>query len=122
MPNLEEVGLIGLTHILRGGVRIERNPRLCYVNTIDWKKIVKEEHYPDIHIHVSPLGILWVLFLIQPFLSRIMNTKTNVQLSARMPVAGKSPIPTKRREIVGMKIVVRYVSGILYFPEINVLS
>ncbi|KAG8185562.1 hypothetical protein JTE90_017566 [Oedothorax gibbosus] len=31
-----DVGLISLTTILRGSVRIEKNPHLCYVDTIDW--------------------------------------------------------------------------------------
>ncbi|XP_068201400.1 LOW QUALITY PROTEIN: insulin-like peptide receptor [Palaemon carinicauda] len=39
VPSLEDVGLLSLTVILRGSVRIERNPRLCYVNTIDWNNI-----------------------------------------------------------------------------------
>ncbi|XP_064117241.1 insulin-like growth factor 1 receptor isoform X2 [Macrobrachium nipponense] len=39
VPSLEDVGLVNLSVILRGSVRIERNPRLCYVNTIDWNNI-----------------------------------------------------------------------------------
>ncbi|XP_071744037.1 insulin receptor isoform X2 [Lepeophtheirus salmonis] len=38
--NLYEIGLRSLTHILRGGVRIEFNTRLCYVHTINWDMIV----------------------------------------------------------------------------------
>ena len=51
MPHLKDVGLIGLTHILNGGVRIQYNPSLCYVNdvnenegSIDWRKIVSNEN------------------------------------------------------------------------------
>ena len=43
---MKEAGLIGLTHILNGGVRIQHNPKLCYVrdgNSIDWSKIVKDD-------------------------------------------------------------------------------
>ncbi|CAG5095970.1 Similar to InR: Insulin-like receptor (Aedes aegypti) [Cotesia congregata] len=40
VPNLEEIGLTKLTKILRGAVRIEKNPSLCYANTIDWNEIV----------------------------------------------------------------------------------
>ncbi|GFU87936.1 insulin-like peptide receptor [Trichonephila clavipes] len=36
-----DVGLISLTTILRGSVRIEKNPHLCYVETIDWDIIAK---------------------------------------------------------------------------------
>ncbi|XP_055527832.1 insulin-like receptor isoform X2 [Wyeomyia smithii] len=39
LMHIEEVGLISLTHITRGGVRIEKNPKLCFANTIDWNAI-----------------------------------------------------------------------------------
>nr|ANC28181.1 tyrosine kinase insulin receptor [Sagmariasus verreauxi] len=39
VPSLQEVGLVSLTVILRGSVRIERNPQLCYVHTVDWGHI-----------------------------------------------------------------------------------
>ena len=54
MPDMEEIGLIGLTHILNGGVRIQYNPSLCYarngdseddVGSINWSKILKDEYY-----------------------------------------------------------------------------
>ncbi|XP_071545123.1 insulin-like growth factor 1 receptor [Panulirus ornatus] len=38
-PSLVDVGLVSLTVILRGSVRIERNPQLCYVHTVDWEHI-----------------------------------------------------------------------------------
>lgn len=38
---LEEVNLPSLTTILDGGVRIEKNINLCYVNTIRWKSITR---------------------------------------------------------------------------------
>ncbi|XP_038207553.1 insulin-like growth factor 1 receptor isoform X1 [Zerene cesonia] len=42
---LESLGLRSLSRIERGAVRIQNNDRLCYVNTIDWSKIVaKTEH------------------------------------------------------------------------------
>lgn len=41
MFQLQEVGLKSLTHIMRGAVRIEKNPNLCYVNTINWDMIAK---------------------------------------------------------------------------------
>ncbi|XP_077319580.1 insulin receptor-related protein-like [Lithobates pipiens] len=36
MPHLREMGLISLTNIVRGDVRIERNQELCHISTIDW--------------------------------------------------------------------------------------
>ena len=40
---LEELNLPGLTTILNGGVRIEKNINLCYVNTVRWKSIIKTD-------------------------------------------------------------------------------
>lgn len=37
LMHIEEIGLISLMDITRGGVRIEKNPKLCFANTIDWK-------------------------------------------------------------------------------------
>ena len=54
MPEMEEVGLIGLTHILNGGVRIQYNPSLCYARngdsgdddgSINWSQILKDEYF-----------------------------------------------------------------------------
>jgi hypothetical protein len=54
MPDMEEIGLIGLTHILNGGVRIQYNPSLCYVKdgdggddagSINWSKIMNTKYY-----------------------------------------------------------------------------
>ena len=39
MPDMEELGLWGLTQIVRGAIRVEKNPKLCYLNTIDWMRI-----------------------------------------------------------------------------------
>lgn len=38
---LEEINLPSLTTILDGGVRIEKNINLCYVDTIRWKSIMR---------------------------------------------------------------------------------
>ncbi|EFN83767.1 Insulin receptor [Harpegnathos saltator] len=40
MTSLQEIGLINLTKISRGGVRIEKNPALCFTNTLNWSLIV----------------------------------------------------------------------------------
>ena len=52
-PDLKDVGLVRLTHILNGGVRIQYNPALCYVRnmvSIDWTKIVNEQNLQNIII------------------------------------------------------------------------
>ncbi|RWS08270.1 insulin receptor-like protein [Dinothrombium tinctorium] len=38
---LQQIGLSNLTTIARGSVRIESNPKLCYVDTIDWDTIAR---------------------------------------------------------------------------------
>ncbi|KAH0546693.1 hypothetical protein KQX54_013740 [Cotesia glomerata] len=59
MMHLQEVGLYSLTDILRGSVRFEKNPMLCYVDTIDWDIIAKAgngEHVIAVslfHLHIS---------------------------------------------------------------------
>lgn len=40
MPHLREIGLRGLTNVLRGDVRIEKNQELCHLSTIDWSLII----------------------------------------------------------------------------------
>jgi hypothetical protein len=53
MDNMIEIGLKSLTHILKGGVRIEKNRNLCYVKTIYWDNIVHKDYHDNIHIEVS---------------------------------------------------------------------
>ncbi|XP_070542081.1 insulin-like peptide receptor [Ptychodera flava] len=43
MQDLREIGLHGLVTIQRGGVRIEKNPNLCYLNTVNFDLLVKPE-------------------------------------------------------------------------------
>jgi insulin receptor len=45
-PDLEEIGLIGLTHITRGAVYIWKNNLLCYVDTISWNRITHKDFGP----------------------------------------------------------------------------
>ncbi|KAK7945212.1 hypothetical protein WMY93_000940 [Mugilogobius chulae] len=40
MIQLREIGLHSLMNITRGAVRIEKNPDLCYLSTLDWSKIL----------------------------------------------------------------------------------
>ena len=52
MKNMVRVGLPSLTHIMNGGVRIEKNPLLCYVNTVEWKKVVVRDTDKQAHIQI----------------------------------------------------------------------
>lgn len=47
MSSLQEIGLYSLTDITHGAIRIDKNPSLCFVNSIDWEAIAKEdgEHF-----------------------------------------------------------------------------
>lgn len=47
MLQLREIGLYSLMNITRGAVRIEKNPDLCYLSTLDWSKILDsvEDNY-----------------------------------------------------------------------------
>ncbi|XP_044256884.1 insulin-like receptor [Tribolium madens] len=47
MSSLQEIGLYSLTDITRGLIRIDKNPSLCFVNSIDWEAIAHEkgEHF-----------------------------------------------------------------------------
>lgn len=47
MLQLREMGLHSLMNITRGAVRIEKNPDLCYLATLDWSKILDtvEDNY-----------------------------------------------------------------------------
>ncbi|KRZ35241.1 Insulin receptor [Trichinella pseudospiralis] len=49
-PNLREINLANLTEISKGGVRIVNNGELCYVNTILWSQLCREE---DAHIVIE---------------------------------------------------------------------
>jgi len=42
---LENVGLQSLVQISRGAVRIENNPRLCFVDTINWKLLLNRNYH-----------------------------------------------------------------------------
>ncbi|XP_041848309.1 insulin receptor-like [Melanotaenia boesemani] len=47
MFQLRELGLHSLMNITRGAVRLEKNPELCYLSTLDWSKILDsvEDNY-----------------------------------------------------------------------------
>lgn len=39
LADIQDIGLSSLTYIGRGGVRIEKNPSLCYAKSVDWTLI-----------------------------------------------------------------------------------
>lgn len=49
MQDLVELGLPSLVSIPRGAVRLDKNPKLCYIEMIDWERITtgvsQEENY-----------------------------------------------------------------------------
>jgi len=47
VPDMEDLGLVSLRSIVRGAVRIEKNPQLCYVDTIDWRALTSVDHEDD---------------------------------------------------------------------------
>lgn len=50
---LREINLPSLTTILDGGVRIEKNINLCYVETIRWKSIMRSKTEDDYNVVLS---------------------------------------------------------------------
>ncbi len=67
MPDLEDLGLASLVRIERGAVRLEKNAKLCYVDTIDWSNLTHssirmEDNFivgnkkPDECVNVCPTG------------------------------------------------------------------
>ncbi|XP_020797355.1 insulin-like growth factor 1b receptor isoform X2 [Boleophthalmus pectinirostris] len=43
MTTLKDIGLFNLRNITRGAIRIEKNPELCYLDSIDWSLIMDAE-------------------------------------------------------------------------------
>ncbi|XP_076004360.1 insulin receptor a [Genypterus blacodes] len=58
MLQLREMGLHSLMNITRGAVRIEKNPDLCYLATLDWSKILDtvEDNYITANKHDRECG------------------------------------------------------------------
>lgn len=51
--DLEEIGLSLLRNISKGAVRIDKNEKLCYVDTVDWDQIVDKEFHDRNVMRVS---------------------------------------------------------------------
>ena len=68
MRDLEEVGLISLTTILKGAVNLSKNFRLCFVSSIDWKNLTVsaelEDSRFDVSIFVCYQIFTWLFFII----------------------------------------------------------
>ncbi|XP_068612827.1 insulin-like growth factor 1 receptor [Brachionichthys hirsutus] len=43
MTSLKDIGLYNLRNVTRGAIRIEKNPELCYLDSIDWSLIMDAE-------------------------------------------------------------------------------
>lgn len=43
MTSLKDIGLYNLRNITRGAMRIEKNPELCYLDSVDWSLIMDGE-------------------------------------------------------------------------------
>ncbi|XP_035252278.1 insulin-like growth factor 1a receptor isoform X2 [Anguilla anguilla] len=43
MTSLKDIGLHSLRNITRGAIRIEKNPELCYLDSVDWSRIMDSE-------------------------------------------------------------------------------
>lgn len=58
--NLTSVGLKSLTQIRNGNVKIENNPELCFVETVDWAAIIKKNSLGKVFILVSNFELLYI--------------------------------------------------------------
>lgn len=43
MTSLKDIGLYNLRNITRGAMRIEKNPELCYLDSVDWSFVMNTE-------------------------------------------------------------------------------
>ncbi|XP_056115157.1 insulin-like growth factor 1b receptor [Rhinichthys klamathensis goyatoka] len=43
LTSLKDIGLYNLRNITRGAIRIEKNPELCYLDSVDWSLIMNAE-------------------------------------------------------------------------------
>ncbi len=47
LTSLKDIGLYNLRNITRGAIRIEKNPELCYLDSVDWSLIMDAEYNID---------------------------------------------------------------------------
>ena len=86
---MEDLGLVSLRSIVRGAVRIEKNPQLCYVDTIDWTALTSVDHEDDFvlqnkvinqianrsHNHIASHVVLLLLIVILVLASKQTDMK-----------------------------------------------
>lgn len=60
--DLEEIGLTNLKHIEKGNINIEQNPKLCFVETINWQAIAPNSDMEENFINVSEKGRVFKSF------------------------------------------------------------
>ena len=70
MLKLHDIGLHNLTSILKGSVRIEQNPNLCFVHTINWDLISKNKAGENI-LRVSFVVTFSFIFCLSPFFASL---------------------------------------------------
>lgn len=63
-PDMEEIRLPLLQEISQGGVRITENPKLCFADTVNWVRLVREK---GSHIYVKENGEPSKIFLLFVF-------------------------------------------------------
>ncbi len=78
MLQLQQLALKSLTDIVRGAVRIENNPKLCFVETIDWDRIAKTAknshfiHVSQSHFHLNN-RLNWLLLHSRSLIALLHN-------------------------------------------------
>ena len=57
---LRDLGLFGLTRVMRGTVRIEKNPYLCYLDTVDWERLTgRKGMVIQVRVALRRVGETW---------------------------------------------------------------
>ncbi|KAL3289679.1 hypothetical protein HHI36_023083 [Cryptolaemus montrouzieri] len=52
MSSLQEIALYSLSNITNGYIRIDKNPSLCFIKSIDWEKIISSKDQDQNYINV----------------------------------------------------------------------
>ncbi|CAG0883369.1 unnamed protein product, partial [Darwinula stevensoni] len=81
---LQNIGLHQLTSVMEGPVRIERNPMLCYLNSIDWGVIApKRNHFFAFALRSVEAG--HVMILVHAVIKNVWEDVTISHLQAVLP-------------------------------------
>lgn len=68
--------LYSLTAILRGGVRIQKNFNLCYLDTVDWSIIVKDVNENVINVRGGNREYYFISIVVVIFFFNNLRKKT----------------------------------------------